>query len=285
MRAVVAQYGDTVVLNAVTTGPGRPGIDFFPLTCDYRERTAAAGKFPGGFIKREGRPTTKETLTSRLCDRPIRPLFPKGFRDEVQCQSIVLASDKQNDARRARHERHRRGAVHLAAAVSAARSPRSASAASNGQFVAFPTHDELEESDLDLIVSGTETVGRDDRRLRPRNARRPTCSRRSSSPTARFSEIIAPAARVARRRSASQKPAFVAPPDTGRLRPPEEPLLRRVQGRQANHRQAGPGRRGQGRQGQGRRRVHSRSAGRRTRSSPRSSAPPGTIWKSGSSAT
>jgi polyribonucleotide nucleotidyltransferase len=64
--AVVAQYGDTVTINTATGGPGRPGIDFFPLTCDYRERTAAAGKFPGGFIKREGRPTTKETLTSRL---------------------------------------------------------------------------------------------------------------------------------------------------------------------------------------------------------------------------
>ncbi|MFN9912133.1 MAG: polyribonucleotide nucleotidyltransferase, partial [Pirellulaceae bacterium] len=73
---VLVQYGDTVVLNAVATGPSRPGTDFFPLTCDYRERLAAAGKFPGGFIKREGRPTTKETLTSRLMDRPIRPLFP-----------------------------------------------------------------------------------------------------------------------------------------------------------------------------------------------------------------
>src|SRR4051794_39056668 len=95
--AVLAQYGETVVICAVASGPGRPGIDFFPLTCDYRERTAAAGKFPGGFIKREGRPTTKETLTARLCDRPIRPLFPKGFHDEVQCQAFVLASDKQND--------------------------------------------------------------------------------------------------------------------------------------------------------------------------------------------
>ena len=81
------QYGETVVLVAVATGPPRVGIDFFPLTCDYRERTAAAGKFPGGFIKREGRPTTKETLTSRLIDRPIRPLFPAGFHDEVQIQA------------------------------------------------------------------------------------------------------------------------------------------------------------------------------------------------------
>ena len=87
-----------MVITAVTTGPPRSaGSDFFPLTCDYRERTAAAGKFPGGFLKREGRPTMKETLTSRLMDRPIRPLFPAGFLDEVQIQSFVLASDRQND--------------------------------------------------------------------------------------------------------------------------------------------------------------------------------------------
>ena len=92
---VLAQYGDTVVLNAVTTGPSRPGTDFFPLTCDYRERFAAAGKFPGGFIKREGRPTTKETLTSRLIDRPIRPLFPDGFFNEVQVVVHVLSLNPQ----------------------------------------------------------------------------------------------------------------------------------------------------------------------------------------------
>ena len=91
------QYGDTVVLAAVATGAPRAGIDFFPLTCDYRERTAAAGKFPGGFLKREGRPTTKETLTARLIDRPIRPLFPEGFNDEVQIQTFVMASDRQMD--------------------------------------------------------------------------------------------------------------------------------------------------------------------------------------------
>jgi polyribonucleotide nucleotidyltransferase len=154
--AVLAQYGETVVMNAATSGPGRPGIDFFPLTCDYRERTAAAGKFPGGFIKREGRPTTKETLTSRLCDRPIRPLFPKGYREEVQCQSFVLASDKQND-----------GDViamnGIACALFISPMPFNGPIASvrvgriSGKFVAFPTHDELEESDLDLIMSGSET--------------------------------------------------------------------------------------------------------------------------------
>jgi len=77
--------------------PGGPASTSSPSTCDYRERTAAAGKFPGGFIKREGRPTMKETLTSRLCDGRFGRLFPKSFKDEVQCQSFVLASDKQND--------------------------------------------------------------------------------------------------------------------------------------------------------------------------------------------
>ncbi len=95
--SVLVTYGDTVVLVASATGAPRAGIDFFPLTCDYRERVAAAGKFPGGFLKREGRPTLKETLTARLMDRPIRPLFPEGFFDEVQIQANVLASDRQND--------------------------------------------------------------------------------------------------------------------------------------------------------------------------------------------
>ena len=154
---VLVQYGDTVVLNAVATGSPRPGIDFFPLTCDYRERTAAAGKFPGGFIKREGRPTTKETLTSRLMDRPIRPMFAEGFKDEVQCQSIVMASDKQND-----------GDVLAmngsAAALYISEMPFEQAVAScrvgrvDGKLVAFPTHDELEDSELDIIVSGTRDM-------------------------------------------------------------------------------------------------------------------------------
>lgn len=152
--AVISGLGDTRVMNAVTTGTPREGIDFFPLTCDYRERTAAAGKFPGGFIKREGRPTTKEILTSRLCDRPIRPMFAEGFKDEVQCQAIVLSSDKQND-----------GDVlamnGVAAAVYASPMPFPEPVGSvrvgrvDGEFIAFPTHDELEESDLDMILSGT----------------------------------------------------------------------------------------------------------------------------------
>src|ERR1700751_6206923 len=82
--AVVVQYGDTVVLTTAIEGEEEEGRDFFPLVVDYREKTYAAGKFPGGFIKREGRPTTKEILTSRLIDRPIRPLFPPGYYREVQ---------------------------------------------------------------------------------------------------------------------------------------------------------------------------------------------------------
>src|SRR6195952_3688963 len=95
--SVTVQYGDTVVLGAVVRAKPREGIDFFPLQVDYRERRAAAGKFPGGFMKREGRPTNKEILTARLIDRPLRPLFPKGFMDEVQIHLNVLTFDGQND--------------------------------------------------------------------------------------------------------------------------------------------------------------------------------------------
>src|SRR3954468_15498850 len=152
--ACTVQYGDVVVLSAVATGPARPGMDYFPLTCDYRERKAPAGKFPGGFLKREGRPTTKETLTSRLIDRPIRPMFADGFGDEVQIQSFVMASDRQVD-----------GDVLAMNGSSAAlcisplpfEGPLGAVRLGlvDGQFIPFPTHDQLEVSELDLIVSGT----------------------------------------------------------------------------------------------------------------------------------
>ncbi|MFN3190157.1 MAG: polyribonucleotide nucleotidyltransferase [Aureliella sp.] len=153
--AVLVQYGDTVVFTACATGPSRPGTDFFPLTCDYRERLAAAGKFPGGFLKREGRPTMKETLTSRLMDRPIRPLFPKGFNDEVQIQSMVVSSDLQNDG----DVLAMNGA---AAALGVSSLPFQGPLASvrlakiDGELVAFPTAEQLEESELDLIVSGSD---------------------------------------------------------------------------------------------------------------------------------
>ncbi len=150
----LVQYGETVVINAAATGPARPGIDFFPLTCDYRERAAAAGKFPGGFLKREGRPTMKETLTSRLIDRPIRPLFPEWFHDEVQVQCNVLASDRQNDP-------DVLAMIGAAAALSLSPLPFEGPLGAvrlghiNGAFVPFPTQDQLEESDLDLVVSGS----------------------------------------------------------------------------------------------------------------------------------
>lgn len=151
----LVQYGDTSVLCASATGPSRPGTDFFPLTCDYRERSAAAGKFPGGFMKREGRPTTKETLTARLMDRPIRPMFPDGFNDEVQIQAFVLSSDKQTDG----DVLAMNGA---SAALSISELPFQGPLGSvrlgyiDGQFVPFPTQDDLELSSLDLIVSGTK---------------------------------------------------------------------------------------------------------------------------------
>ena len=151
----LVQYGDTTVLCAAATGPPRPGIDFFPLTCDYRERAAAAGKFPGGFLKREGRPTMKETLTARLIDRPIRPMFTPGFNDEVQVQTFVLSSDRQTDG----DVLAMNGAC---AALGISHLPFLGPLASvrmgyiGGEFIPFPTQDDLETSTLDLIVSGTK---------------------------------------------------------------------------------------------------------------------------------
>ncbi|MGI9427768.1 MAG: polyribonucleotide nucleotidyltransferase [Bythopirellula sp.] len=152
---VLTQFGDTVVLSAAASDNPRPGIDFFPLMCDYRERTAAAGKFPGGFLKREGRPTTKETLTARLIDRPIRPMFAEGYMDEVQIQNFVVSSDRQTDG----DVLAMNGAC-MALGVSPL--PFLGPLASvrigcvNDEFVPFPTQDDLELSTLDLIVSGTK---------------------------------------------------------------------------------------------------------------------------------
>src|SRR5499425_208289 len=96
--AAVVRYGDTVVLaTAVFSKEPKEAADFFPLTVDYRENTYAAGRIPGGFFKREGRPTEKEILTSRLIDRPLRPLFPKGWGNETQVIAFVLSADGQND--------------------------------------------------------------------------------------------------------------------------------------------------------------------------------------------
>src|SRR5947207_3174198 len=153
--SVTIQYGDSVVFAAAVRANPREGIDFFPLQVDYRERRAAAGKFPGGFMKREGRPTTKEILTARLVDRPLRPLFPKGFMDEVQIHLNVLAFDGENDP-------DVFAGIAASSAVAISDIPFLTPTAHtrvgrvDGQFVLFPTVQQLEYSDLDLVVAGTK---------------------------------------------------------------------------------------------------------------------------------
>jgi polyribonucleotide nucleotidyltransferase len=152
--AVLVRYGETVILATAVAAAPRPDQDFFPLTVDYREKTSAAGKFPGGFIKREGRPTTKEILTMRLIDRPLRPLFPEGYMDELQVMAVVLSADKLYDpdvlsiigSSAALHISQ----IPFLQAIGAVRVGRV-----GGEFILFPTHAELEESDLDLVVAGT----------------------------------------------------------------------------------------------------------------------------------
>src|SRR4051794_41069750 len=152
--AVVVRLGDTMTLVATVAAPGREGLDFFPLTVDYREKVYAAGKFPGGFIKREGRPTTKEILTSRLIDRPIRPLFPESYREEVQIQAGPISADRQNDA-------DIPTMIGASASLLLTRAPFHGPiggvrlARIGGEFVPLPTVDESRESDLDLVVAST----------------------------------------------------------------------------------------------------------------------------------
>ena len=107
--AVTLRLGDTVLLTTVVMSSPRAGIDFFPLTVEFEERFYAAGKIPGSFFKREGRPSTEATLAARLTDRPIRPLFPKGFRNEVQVISTVLSADRVHPAGHPLHRRRVRG--------------------------------------------------------------------------------------------------------------------------------------------------------------------------------
>ncbi len=152
--AVTVQLGETIiVVAAVAATKAKPGQDFFPLTVDYREKAAAAGKFPGGYFKREGRPTEKEILTSRLTDRPIRPLFPKGWYNEVQVQTVLLSADGENDP-------DILSIIGASAALMVSDIPWDGPlgacrvARVNGQFVANPTHAEQAESDLDLVYVG-----------------------------------------------------------------------------------------------------------------------------------
>ena len=154
--AVTVQYGDTVTLVASVGAPGRVGLDFFPLTVDYREKTYAAGKFPGGFIKREGRPTTKEILTMRLIDRPIRPLFPEWYREEVQVMASVLSADLQNDPDILAMNGSSASLcispdIPFAGPIGAVRI-----ASVDNTLIVMPTQEDLLNADLDMIVGGTE---------------------------------------------------------------------------------------------------------------------------------
>src|ERR1043165_4443423 len=152
--AVTVQLGETIVLvAAVAASSAKPGQDFFPLTVDYREKAAAAGKFPGGYFKREGRPTEKEILPSRVIDRPIRPLFPRGWYNEVQVQSVLLSADGENDP-------DILSIIGASAALSVSDIPwdgpfgAARGGRINSQFVANPTHTEMQQSDLDLVYVG-----------------------------------------------------------------------------------------------------------------------------------
>ena len=154
--AVTIQLGETiVVVAAVAATTARSGQEFFPLTVDYREKAAAAGRFPGGYFKREGRPTEKEILTCRMIDRPIRPLFPKGWFNEVQVQCILLSADGENDpdilSMNAASTALTLSDIPWAGPIAAVRVGRV-----EGKFVANPTHSQMASSDLDLVYVGTE---------------------------------------------------------------------------------------------------------------------------------
>jgi DNA polymerase III epsilon subunit family exonuclease len=152
--AVTVRYGDTVVLGTANRSDPRPGLDFFPLTVEFEERMYAAGKIPGGFIKREARASEAATLAARLTDRPIRPLFPDGYKDDIQIVITVLSTDQEN-------EPDVIGTTAASAALTISEIPFAGPVAAvrvgriDGEFVINPTYSQLEDSELDLIVSGT----------------------------------------------------------------------------------------------------------------------------------
>ncbi len=153
--SVMVRHGDTMVLvTAVAADEVKEERDFFPLQVEYREKTSAAGKFPGGFIKREGRPTEKEILSARLIDRPIRPLFPKDFKNETQVIAFVLSYDGENDA-------DVLGATAASAALTLSDIPFDGPMAQvrvgriEDKFVVNPSHAEIDNCELELVVAGT----------------------------------------------------------------------------------------------------------------------------------
>ena len=152
--AVTVRYGDTVVLGTANRSDPRPGLDFFPLTIEFEERMYAAGKIPGGYIKREGKASENATLSARLTDRPIRPLFPEGYKDDVQVVITVLSADQENDP-------DILGTIAASAALTISEIPFLGPIGAvrvglvNDKFILNPTFEQLETSDLDLVVSGT----------------------------------------------------------------------------------------------------------------------------------
>jgi DNA polymerase III epsilon subunit family exonuclease len=152
--SVTVRFGDTMVLGTANRSEPRPGLDFFPLTVDFEERMYAAGKIPGGFIKRESRPSEAAILAARLTDRPIRPLFPEGYKDDVQIVITVLSTDQENDP-------DVLGTVAASAALTISEIPFLGPIGAvrigriDGEFVINPTYSQLEDSELDLVVSGT----------------------------------------------------------------------------------------------------------------------------------
>ncbi len=152
--AVIVSLGDTAVFTAVTcTDKPREGIDFFPLQCEYREKYYAAGRFPGGFFKREARPTEKEILTARMCDRPIRPLFPDGYYNDVQVNSMLISCDGKHEgdvlAVNAASAALHISDVPFMGPIGCVRIGRI-----NGEWVINPTHEQRAQSDLDLLYAG-----------------------------------------------------------------------------------------------------------------------------------
>ena len=152
--AVTVRYGDTLVLGTANRSDPRPGLDFFPLTVEFEERMYAAGKIPGGFIKREARASEAATLAARLTDRPIRPLFPEGYKDDIQLVITVLSTDQEN-------EPDVLGTVAASAALTISEIPFAGPVGAvrigriGGEFVVNPTFSQLADSELDLVVSGT----------------------------------------------------------------------------------------------------------------------------------
>ena len=152
--SVTVRYGDTMVLGTANRSEPRPGLDFFPLTVDFEERMYAAGKIPGGFIKREARPSEHAILAARQTDRPIRPLFPEGYKDDVQLVITVMSTDQENNPDVV-------GTVAASAALTISEIPFNGPIGAvrvgriDGEFVVNPTHSQLKDSELDLIVAGT----------------------------------------------------------------------------------------------------------------------------------